>query len=161
GHAELMLVKKRMAALLLQLRYGDDRQRTHEVFVRLQGSADWQELWQTVTDTANQLNLLSVRLNVNIPAIHEGYHARWDRLFSPSETTQVWKADIPVSLHDQMVGRLEITGLVDRDAVWEKIAILSKIAEDIEQSVEVLAETFRSRKTSDAVRSAPLPHLEP
>ncbi|MFL5338839.1 MAG: glycosyltransferase family 4 protein [Gemmataceae bacterium] len=161
GYAELLLVKKHIVALLLQLRHAQDRARTHETFVRLQGSADWQELWQSVTETADQLNLLSVRLNVNIPAIHEGYHARWDRILSPAETNQIWKADIPLALRNQLVGRLEFTGLVDRNAVWEKIAILSKVAEDIEQSVELLTDSFRAGAPPEPVLVAPVARLDP
>lgn len=156
GHAELLLVKKRLTGLVVQLRSREDE--AHTVCVRLQGNADWQDIWQTLTETSVQLNLLTVRLDVNVPAIHEGYHARWDRLFSPSETAQVWSAEIPLAVNDQAFGRIAVTGLRDRDPVGEKIGILSKIAADIEQKVEVLADGARpgAAGASDRARPEPL-----
>src|SRR5262245_3334695 len=140
GHAELLLLKKRLAAIVVRLRYGHEKDRTHAVCVRLQGSADWQELWQTFTETAAQLQLSSMCLDVSVPALHEDYHARWDRLGSIPDQAQVWRVEIPLSLQGQCIGRLDIQGMRDDVPVFEKIAILGKIAEDVEQAVALMAE---------------------
>jgi UDP-GlcNAc:undecaprenyl-phosphate GlcNAc-1-phosphate transferase len=74
GHAEAMLIKGRFLSLLLPT----DRVRHMEV--RLQGSAAWKDLWQALKISATQLNLDKMLLDVNAPALHEGYHARWDQI---------------------------------------------------------------------------------
>jgi UDP-GlcNAc:undecaprenyl-phosphate GlcNAc-1-phosphate transferase len=140
GHAEMVLVKKRFAAAVVRVRYGHDKDRTHEVCVRLQGSADWQELWQTFTETAAQLQLSSMCLDVSVPNLHEDYHARWDRMHVAPESAQLWKVEIPLSFKGQSIGRLEIQGMRDHVPVFEKIEILGKIAEDVEQAVALMAE---------------------
>jgi hypothetical protein len=158
----MVLIKKRLAAIVIRLRYGRQKGRTHEVCVRLQGSADWQELWQTFTDTAAQLQLSSMYLDVSVPSLHEDYHARWDRLESHPEQTQFWKVEIPLSFRSQPIGRLVIQGLRDHIPVFEKIAILGKIAEDVEQAVELMVEAHARPDTIPATvkpagRFVPLP----
>jgi UDP-GlcNAc:undecaprenyl-phosphate GlcNAc-1-phosphate transferase len=140
GYAEFLLLRKRIAAIVVRLRYGNDKGRTHEVCVRLQGSADWQELWHTFTDAAAQLQLSSIRLDVSVPAIHEDFHARWERLDSAADEAQHWKVEFPLSLRGRSIGRLDIQGMRDEVPVFEKIAILGKIAEDVEQAVALMAE---------------------
>jgi UDP-GlcNAc:undecaprenyl-phosphate GlcNAc-1-phosphate transferase len=165
GHAELVLVKKRFAAAVVRVRYGHDKDRTHEVCVRLQGSADWQELWQTFTETAAQLQLSSMCLDVSVPSLHEDYHARWDRMHAAPEHAQVWKVEIPLSFKGQPIGRLDIQGMRDHVPVFEKIAILGKIAEDVEQAVALMAEaharpdTMAQPAAAQAARKVSLPKL--
>jgi UDP-GlcNAc:undecaprenyl-phosphate GlcNAc-1-phosphate transferase len=157
GHAEFLLLKKRLAAVVVRLRYGHEKDRTHEVCVRLQGSADWRELWHTFTDTAEQLQLSSVCLDVSVPALQEDYHARWDRLGSVPEPAQFWKVEIPLSLRGQPIGRLDIQGPRDTVPVFEKIAILGKIAEDVEQAVALMADA-RALGAHPGIQP---PHLRP
>lgn len=144
GAAELTLIRKRITSLLVRLRYAGVPGRTHQLHVQLQGTADWSDLWQTVTDTAEQFNLLTLRLDVSIPAIQERFHARWGRLASPADDTHVWRAEIPLANGDQCVGRLEIAGVRDRDPVWEKMSIWSKVALDVEQTAQALLESRRT-----------------
>src|SRR5262249_35566120 len=80
GHAEFLLVKDRLIATAVSLLRVRANGKAHQIEVRLQGSADWKELWGVLTTYAQQLNLTTVHLDVNVPLIHEGYHARWDRL---------------------------------------------------------------------------------
>jgi hypothetical protein len=78
--------------------------------VRLQGSAAWEELWRNIISVAEQLQLKTVCLDVNAPALHEGYHARWGRLDSDIETPTYWRTEIPLVTNGQVVGRLEVVG---------------------------------------------------
>ena len=75
-HAEVMLIVRRVESLARSMA-GLTASRGHQVEVRLQGSADWTKLWEQLTARALQLNLRSVRLDVNAPAVHEAYHATW------------------------------------------------------------------------------------
>jgi UDP-GlcNAc:undecaprenyl-phosphate GlcNAc-1-phosphate transferase len=106
--------------------------------VRLQGSADWNELWQTLTAHADRLNWQAVCLDVNAPAIHEGYHARWGRLGGTADD-EIWRAELPLSVGGHVVGRLEVAGERDGVPVWDKLGELSRVAEDLERAVAELA----------------------
>jgi UDP-GlcNAc:undecaprenyl-phosphate GlcNAc-1-phosphate transferase len=132
GHAEFLLIKERLLLVYFKLRHGHEQGRIHQLVVRLQGSTDWNDLWKHVTTSAEQLGLKSVCLNVNAPALHEGYHARWGRVQSDSDFPSHWRAEMPLVADGVVVGRLEVTGLRDHDPVWEKIALVGKIVDDVE-----------------------------
>jgi UDP-GlcNAc:undecaprenyl-phosphate GlcNAc-1-phosphate transferase len=139
GHAEFLLIKERLLAVAVALRYGHQVGRVHQLEVRLQGSADWNELWRDLTAFAEQLNLKTVCLDVNAPAIHEGYHARWDRLQgNDNDPAGFWRAEIPLHAHGYVVGRLEVIAQRDHETVWRKVALVAKIVEDIELVVSNL-----------------------
>jgi UDP-GlcNAc:undecaprenyl-phosphate GlcNAc-1-phosphate transferase len=148
GHAEFQLVRKRLGEYLAGLRRVGGPERTHEMEVRLQGSAGWNELWQTLTAHAGRLNWQAVCLDVNAPALHEGYHARWGRLGGASD--DVWRAELPLTVNGQVVGRLEVAGERDGEPVWDKLADLSRVAQELEHAVAELAAAHGAR-ASEAV----------
>ncbi len=122
GHAELMLVRERVLSVL---RPGPARQ----MEVRLQGSADWGQLWLHLTGTAERLNLQQMALDVNAPALHEGYHARWDCAADGDEVPAQWRVTIPLAARGQAIGRLEIGGAPDGAPVWAKVAAVTQLVE--------------------------------
>ncbi len=138
GRSELLLVHKRVtsvAAGLLVRPAGA----AHELSVRLQGSADWEPLWLRLTECAERLNLQSIRLDVNAPALQEEYHARWDRAEEQREGQDLWRAEIPLANGAHSVGRVEITGRHDEHSVSIKIASVARLVADIEAAVSRLA----------------------
>src|SRR5262249_30212110 len=56
GQAELLLVKKRVGAILA-FRLGKNPKGVYQVQVRLQGCLEWEDLWTRLTKCAGQLNL--------------------------------------------------------------------------------------------------------
>jgi UDP-GlcNAc:undecaprenyl-phosphate/decaprenyl-phosphate GlcNAc-1-phosphate transferase len=137
GHVELVLVLKSCGALARSVA-GRPSADGHQVHVRLQGSADWSDLWGRLLDCAGPLNLRSLVLDVNAPAVHEGYHARWARGDAPPgvEETNVWSADLPLTASGKAVGRVVLSGYTDDEAVWRKMAVVGEVAEQIVQVLE-------------------------
>lgn len=132
GHAEFLLIKERVLAVTFALRHGHEHGRVHQSTVRLQGSANWSDVWQHVIGCAEQLELRQVCLDVNAPALHEGFHARWGRVPSDAEIRRLWRTEIPLAVQGQIIGRLEFAGLHDGEPVGEKISLVAKIVEDVE-----------------------------
>jgi UDP-GlcNAc:undecaprenyl-phosphate GlcNAc-1-phosphate transferase len=132
GHAEFLLIKERILAVAFAIRHGHEHGRVHQSAVRLQGSTDWNDLWRHVTDFAELVNLRSVCLDVNAPALHEGYHARWGRVPEDAETPSFWRTEIPVAVRGQIVGRLEFAGAHTGEPVGEMIALVAKLVEEVE-----------------------------
>ncbi len=96
GHAELSLVAQRLRTMLQSLLRVLPPDEPRQIEVRLQGSADWRELWTRILASADALNLYRVRLDVNAPSLGEGYHARWDRAHeAPEEEAGLWRAQLP------------------------------------------------------------------
>lgn len=134
GHAELTLLGQRVQALAASfLSAGGGEGGAWGMEVRLQGSLDWGKLWTTILAWSEPLNLRTVRLDVNAPAISEGYHARFDRPQADLEETAVWQAEIPLVARGQVLGRLEVIGYQDGDTVSERLATLAKLVQTFEK----------------------------
>jgi UDP-GlcNAc:undecaprenyl-phosphate GlcNAc-1-phosphate transferase len=139
GWAEAVLVKQRLRALAWQLFAGRESGKAVQHEVRLQGTADWREVWQALVATAERLNLQQLCLDVNAPALHESYHARWARAHEDGEVPTLWRAALPITVAGSIVGRLEIAAVPDAQPVWSKIAAITRAVSDIEQVVAHLA----------------------
>jgi UDP-GlcNAc:undecaprenyl-phosphate GlcNAc-1-phosphate transferase len=132
GHAEFLLIKERLLAVLFAIRHGSEQGRVHQSAVRLQGSTDWKDIWRHVTESAEDLQLRAVTLDVNAPALHEGYHARWGRVPADAETRTFWRAEIPLAVGGQIVGRIEFAGQHEGSPVIEKMVRVAAVAETVE-----------------------------
>ena len=129
-----------------------------QIEVRLQGSAKWCGLWKDLTSSADRLKLRSISLDVNSPAHHEGYHARWCR---PSvkfgEEPNCWSAVILLSAWGQTIGQVAVTGHPDTVPVWRKLAELTHLTDGI----EAVLLGKESRELSVGAVVEPLPSAEP
>ena len=136
GHIELVMLISRIKALVTSVfRTGGDRQ---YVF-RLQGSRDWNLMWQSVIEYAEKLNLIEVQLDVNLAALQEGFHASWRRP-SRSEKSQRWCAEVPLFSGEHVIGRLSVCG--NRPAGMtscETINQLMELLEPLENEIVALA----------------------
>jgi UDP-GlcNAc:undecaprenyl-phosphate GlcNAc-1-phosphate transferase len=162
GHAEMVLVLKSCSALARSLAGGAPAD-GHQVQVRLQGSADWRELWGLLVACTQRLNLHSLVLDVNAPAAQEGYHARW---FSPSggpeaEEPEGWSARIPLRAAGQPVGSITICGAHDGQPVWRKVADVAHLAAQIEAVLAPRPEPIPGLAPTEALEDALFPWEEP
>ncbi len=140
GHAEWLLVKNRVLAAGASWFQGPVGSRSQSVEVRLQGSADWNSLWETLVVSAERLNLSRLRLDVNAPALHEGYHASWDQVHDETkEDPTSWRVEVPLSAGEFSLGRLELAGDLDVEPMHRKIATVIKIVEDFEREMHRVA----------------------
>jgi UDP-GlcNAc:undecaprenyl-phosphate GlcNAc-1-phosphate transferase len=138
GHAELMLARRRLAATISSFLTSPSNGAARAMEIRLQGSADWKQLWDPFIASALELNLKNLSLNVNAPAIHESYHARWDCPIDDDESHNLWVAEIPLMVCGLRLGKLQITGHRDEQPVWEKIAELTSLLQKVEHHVTML-----------------------
>lgn len=135
GHAEFLLLKERLVQLLKSQTHGRRQGLIHQMSVRFQGSVNWAKLWQNLTAQAATLELRTVCLDVNAPAIQEGYHARWDRFQGNADAAAPWHAEFPLLVHNQHVGHLQITGERGEEAVGPKLTAIARWVEEIEEAV--------------------------
>jgi hypothetical protein len=139
GHTELELALKRSLSFGASILSKPHPGRPRQVEVRLQGSFDWTEFWSRLTGCAAELHLHSARLDVNVPAIEEGYHASWVRSAAGEEDC-LWRIEVPLSSRGQVVGRLELAGRREvEECVSVKIAALGHYVTELESVVGELA----------------------
>jgi UDP-GlcNAc:undecaprenyl-phosphate/decaprenyl-phosphate GlcNAc-1-phosphate transferase len=121
GHAEAMLIKGRLSSLLLPTKG------PHHMEVRLQGTINWDNLWQALKNQAAELNLKGILLDVNAPFLHEGYYANWGKAGESDEGKPLWHVEVPMASHGLSLGRLVISGQPDDQPVWVKIAAVMRV----------------------------------
>jgi UDP-GlcNAc:undecaprenyl-phosphate GlcNAc-1-phosphate transferase len=117
GHVECALfISKLLAKLpsnvLWQRRSRRNEQassRARKVAIRLQGNRQWHLIWESLTELAEKLRLLRIDLDVNLPAMKEGFHANWYQPMS-HEHHECWRMEIPLFVNGNVVGRLQVTG---------------------------------------------------
>jgi len=161
GTAELKLIRERVRNLVSTLR---GQKAPVEMEVRLQGSADWGEVWLGIAAQAESLNLISVRLDVNAPAWHEGYHRRWTRKGIEGDALVLWSVDLPLFGHGQVIGRLSVSGARGEDCIAAKLAALSNVverAEALASEITLPAHLASRKHPAAALREPPEPTHSP
>jgi UDP-GlcNAc:undecaprenyl-phosphate GlcNAc-1-phosphate transferase len=153
GHAELVLLAKRVRYVFVSSMKKATPSQPHHLEVHLQGLADWRWLWTELVKLAPQLNLAYLQFDVNAPASHESYHASMICSADDMDEFSTWRAQIPVQINQQFVGRLEIRGRRDRKGIGEKIGAILHQVERFE------ARTLLSLPTNGHLKPAPPEHV--
>lgn len=138
GHIEFKLLMSRIKAFVVRTIRRDSH---HEASFQLQGSREWNLMWQSVIEFAEKMELVDVRLDINLASIQEGFHAAWSRP-SRSEKRERWRTEIPLFAGQHVVGRLVISGS-QRQGVSSCQAIdqLMELLEPLEAEIVALAST--------------------
>lgn len=139
GFAELMLILRKLrqfAHSMLQPAATADQAVRHQA-VRLQGSRNWEIVWATLTEFAERQGLSRVHLDLNVPWLHEGFHATWQRSRMPDRLER-WSTSLPIHTGGRVLGRLDVTGPVPTGTNFEALSQLAHILEDLEPQIESL-----------------------
>jgi UDP-GlcNAc:undecaprenyl-phosphate GlcNAc-1-phosphate transferase len=131
GEFGLLAVRVRDVALSL-LRPVDPRLRqARETTARFQGSREWDVLWATLTESAEKLQLTKIKLDLNVPAIAESYHANWSSN-GRDEHANEWKLKLPLAVAGHNAGSLTIAGERDDDSACPSIELILEMLEPFE-----------------------------
>lgn len=118
GYVEFQLAGHHLAHLgrRIMQRSSAQGQTPWESQVRLQGVHPWEELWAFLVESAQELQVCRMTLNLSLPWLHEGYHANWmspKPMNSDGAVRLVW----PLVSGDRTIGRLEIVSEVEIDHI--------------------------------------------
>ena len=125
--------------------------------VQLQGSKEWDKLWMAITEFAERHQFHSIKLDLNLPWLHESFHADWKRPAS-AESEEVWQTRLPLAADERVYGRIEISGAVANESVYLVLMLMSDLLETMEPAISRLAEgkedsvevpVIKSRRESD------------
>ena len=138
GHVELLLLGSRIKSVglsMVKLRSKPSNQ-TRQEAIRLQGTRPWDMLWNTLTEFAEKLQLAGIRLDVNLPADREGYHASWERSTRlPADAN--WRMELPLLSEDRtIIGRLVIVGEPGTESICEAVQQLMDLLEPFEEKFQ-------------------------
>jgi len=158
GHSELLLLNKRLLGFGKNLVTfsGGDTARDRQTSVRLQGSLQWEKLWEGLVESAERFQLISIRLNLYLPRLHEDFYATWKRE-SDRNKDETWRTDVPL-LHDGVnVGRLSVVGVSSDAGALADIGELLDFVDSLEGQVCRLLDAPHPSQTAPAqpVKTAP------
>ncbi|MBN2474011.1 MAG: undecaprenyl/decaprenyl-phosphate alpha-N-acetylglucosaminyl 1-phosphate transferase [Pirellulales bacterium] len=106
--------------------------------IRLQGSRHWEQHWKAFVKSVEELHLSEIRLDVNLPAAHEGYHASWE-LRRRDDPQKSWRLDVPLVLTGRPIGGLRIVGRRSGRSVCEQLQRLIELIEPFEKQLLALS----------------------
>lgn len=139
GHAEAKLVyaqTRRVGSRLLR-----PVRRTacqpHNSGVALQGNRQWDHVWQPLVEFAEINGLWRLRLDLNMPWLHEGYHGSWSRGEMP-DADQQWSVRLPIVCRQRVVGRLDLVGKIEGTSQIESLEAFSFLIAELQPEMEKL-----------------------
>jgi UDP-GlcNAc:undecaprenyl-phosphate GlcNAc-1-phosphate transferase len=155
GHAELALLLSRVAAIGSSLVRFPVQGRNDGFKYHLQGSIDWGRLWTRLHGKRDELGLCGLCLDVNLPALHENYHANWNQFDDGTSTLEeTWRAEIPLSAQGRVFGRISVSGQRDARPMWQKIAELTQISEEFAKTNPLLSKVSPNHWHAPSLGSA-------
>ncbi|MGL4512852.1 MAG: glycosyltransferase family 4 protein [Lacipirellulaceae bacterium] len=172
GHIELALVRDKMRQHGLRLRTDESgpEASTHGM-VRLQGKHEWERMWATLVESAEDYGLTRLTLTIHLPAQHEAFYANWQAPKTKASSgvekqrraDSTWRLSNPLTVDGEPVGKLEIAGVADDPtrSTLEQLAQVLDFLEPIEEDIRRVRDTFRpspaAARTAEAVSD---PHAE-
>lgn len=136
GHAELKLLVSKVVSfsgsLVTPMRR--DQPSAHQRIVHLQGSRGWNSIWEALIEFAENHDLCKVCLDLNVPWLHEGFHANWHRSKMPDVSEQ-WVVKLPVKVNGRSLGRLEVYGSHRGSESLASIAYLTELMESLQPEI--------------------------
>ncbi len=165
GHAEAALVASQVKAsargLWRHVRPAPaDADHYTDHAIQIQGRRQWNVLWSALREAAPVYNLGGLKLNVNIPHLHESFFATWTGSDLPHDAA-VWRISLPLRCGDRPVGKLVVEG---RSAGAEGLADMQQVLdflEPLEAEIARIVDDAESLLTTDGqsrLRPA-APHL--
>jgi UDP-GlcNAc:undecaprenyl-phosphate GlcNAc-1-phosphate transferase len=151
GHAECQLLMMK-ASHITRSFFVTPRQssldKNHNC-VPLQGSGEWNLVWEPLVDFAQVHHLSMIRIDLNLSWLHEGYHASWSDIRMPDRDNQLqmkWPLLIKVgpAQTPMNIGTLNVVAAADSPKIHERIADLSLRLADLDDQIQlVIAELER------------------
>jgi UDP-GlcNAc:undecaprenyl-phosphate GlcNAc-1-phosphate transferase len=158
GFNETKLIAKRLihiARLGLRLPTGSG---PAALVVQIQGSIDWQPVWDRLLAGAEQLGLRQVRLDIEDPFIGESFHARLNRGGEArTEASRELKIVFPLEVCGRVVGRVEVLGDRVGTPLVLTVGRLTELIHEMEGLAEGLIAGTRAPAPAPLLVPAPVP----
>lgn len=139
GHAEARLLASHTrrvgGSLVSKVRKG--QQKAHSSGVPLQGNREWDDVWSPLIEFAEKNRLCQLKLDLNMPWQHEGYHGFWSCGELPERETQ-WSVKLPIICQRRCIGRLEIIGEAEGESQLESLEAFSFLISEMQPAIESL-----------------------
>ena len=126
-------------------RFRRGEHRSHVSGVALQGSRQWDLIWQPLVQFAERNDLRGMRLDLNMPWLHEGYHGSWSR-GARGEAPEQWSVRLPIICQGRVVGRLDIEGQATGDGQIRSLETFSFLIAELQPAIDRLVCSIDARE---------------
>lgn len=136
GHSELLLLNDRLIGFgrsLMSIRGSDGR--TAHTSLQLQGSLQWEKMWDGLIESADRFKLVKIRLNLHVPHLHEDFYATWSHNAKRDRDRQ-WRAEIPLNVDGANVGRLAVVGIRGDEPASASVSAFLDFVEPLELQLQ-------------------------
>ena len=143
GFAELELLSKRVMGFSKSLvgRRGIHANAARIQKVRLQGSREWDIIWSSLVEFAEKHGVAKVSLDLNMPWLHEGFHANWHVAKMP-DSSERWALKIPVQSQGRILGRVEVVGQLVGTESYIVIERLMELLGELQPRIQAVLDDF-------------------
>ncbi|NOY40507.1 MAG: undecaprenyl/decaprenyl-phosphate alpha-N-acetylglucosaminyl 1-phosphate transferase [Planctomycetes bacterium] len=155
GHIEVKMFITRLKWLGKKIVHRND---DSQIAFQIQGTRKWDLLWQSIVEFGEKMELVDIKLDINLAAAQEAYHASWRRP-SKTEKREHWRTEIPFFSGQHVIGQLTVTGsrrsgVTSCEAIGQLLEMLEPLEAEI---VELAARKKRGPADSTPTESTQKP----
>ncbi|TWT76714.1 WecA-like glycosyltransferase [Planctomycetes bacterium CA13] len=155
GYAEFRLVLSRMAGIYRSFSTSprDTESRKLERQHALQGNGAWETVWEPLVEFAKSHDLASIKIDLNMAWLHEGYHASWQSVRLPEKANQL-SMSVPLFTRQTMnesemaIGRLHIIAPANTPMIYQKVAEFVERLDELGPQIDHVIEQLSADDTS-------------
>jgi UDP-GlcNAc:undecaprenyl-phosphate GlcNAc-1-phosphate transferase len=157
GHSESRILWRRLAQAVRTLLAGSAglHEGVHEERRHVAGKHAWDALWDAVVIAGRRCNASSIRLHLDVPSMHEEFHALLDARIGVHADDQ-WYADLPLLANGHAIGRLQLGGSSTHGFSYSSLAEFIPMLERLLESLSVSdSQTTVAKDASGVFPAAP------
>lgn len=160
GYAEFSLLFERTKQLVnsfVPQADSGEHSKPRQIRAQLQGGHEWERLWEMLVEYGERFDLVQISLNINLPLIHEEFHADWKQRVIGDERL-LWSNVMPLTHENRIVGNLRVVGRLNEGETSSKW--IGEIVEGLgpfEKELASLITSFLPEKQADEVDKILLP----
>ena len=143
GVAEVELVSNKAVSIgrsLVRRRKNANEDAIQQSTVQLQGNRNWKEIWGELCEFADDHEIDQITFDINLPWLHESFHAKRRNTEAEQGENTEWYAEIPLIVDGKIFGRVElITSASGRFSHYDIITNLLKLTGDLEPVLKAKA----------------------
>ncbi len=128
GHVESILVARKFSHVI-QAWMNPHANTPQTTAIQVQGTADWDAVWKSVVQTAEQSSLSAVRLSLSVANRNEAYYASWTNAHIMQDDSQ-WEIERPIIRDGIVIGSLTGSGN-PQDATCESQRAFLRLADSL------------------------------
>jgi UDP-GlcNAc:undecaprenyl-phosphate/decaprenyl-phosphate GlcNAc-1-phosphate transferase len=103
--------------------------------IQLQGSREWDKVWETMIEFAEREQLCQLQMDLHVPWLEEGFHGSWHRSKLP-DRQQRWSVSLPIFAGERIAGSVHLCGPADKDTMLISLNRLTELIEDVGPQIE-------------------------